>query len=302
MSIAREAFLLPPQRAVDVVLDTDAYNEVDDQFAIAYLLRSSHKLHTRAIYAAPFLNVRAESPADGMRKSYDEILNVLSLMGEEYPVYRGSERFLDDEKTPVYSAAAQDLAQRAMTYSKEEPLYVIAIGAITNVASALLLEPRITERIVVVWLGGHAYHYHDNREFNLRQDIAAARVVMASGAPFVQLPCRGVVDMFALSRHDILHYFGGKNALCDYLLSHTVEQIDGECGGSHDWSKPLWDVTAIAWMLHTDNRALATRTVPLRLPDYEGGYEAECKELSIGYVYHLRRDLILSDFVEKLTK
>ena len=27
-----------PDRRVDVVLDTDAYNEIDDQFAVAYLL------------------------------------------------------------------------------------------------------------------------------------------------------------------------------------------------------------------------------------------------------------------------
>ncbi len=301
MSIETGKFF-PPRSCVDVVLDTDAYNEVDDQFAIAYLLRSADKLKTKAIYAAPFLNVRSETPADGMEKSYAEILNVLSLMGESVPVFKGSERFLDNEQTPVLSDAARDLAARAMTYTPERPLYVIAIGAITNVASALLLAPEIAERIVVVWLGGHAYHYHDNKEFNLRQDIAAARVVMECGAPFVQLPCRGVVDMFALSRHDILYYFSGKNALCDYLLSHTVEQIDGENGGSHDWSKPLWDVTAIAWMLHTDNRALATRIVPLRLPDYDGGYEPPNDERSIGYVYHLRRDLILPDLVAKLTK
>ena len=64
----------------------------------------------------------------------------------------------------------------------------------------------------------------------------------------------------------------------------------------------MWDVTVIAWMLHTDNRALATRISPLRLPDYQGGYEAQHGERFIGYVYHLRRDLILPDFVEKLTK
>ncbi len=293
--------LFPPKGPIDVVLDTDAYNEVDDQFAIAYLLRSADKLRTKAIYAAPFLNVRAETPAVGMEKSYCEILNVLSLMGESVPVFRGAERFLDNERIPVFSDAASDLAARAMTYTPDAPLYVVAIGAITNVASALLLAPEIAANIVVVWLGGHAYHYHDTKEFNMREDIAAARVVMESGVPFVQLPCRGVVDMFALSRHDILYYFSGKNALCDYLLSHTVQQIDAENGGGHDWSKPLWDVMAIAWLLYPESRAIGTRIVPLRLPDYEGGYEEPRDDRLIGYVYHLRRDMILGDLVKKLT-
>ena len=48
-----------PTGSVDVVLDTDAYNAIDDQFALAYLLRSEDRLKTRAIYAAPFFNFRA---------------------------------------------------------------------------------------------------------------------------------------------------------------------------------------------------------------------------------------------------
>ena len=288
---------------IDVVLDTDAYNEVDDQFAIAYLLRSADVLRTKAIYAAPFLNVRSTSPLDGMEKSYREICHLLSLMNESVTVFKGSDRFLADEHTPVISPAAQDLAERAKNYSPENPLYVVAIGAITNVASAILLSPEITKNIVVVWLGGHAHHYRDTKEFNLFQDVAAARIVMGSGVPFVQLPCRGVVDMFALSRHDIVHYFKDKNPLCDYLLSHTVEQLDEENGGSKDWSKPLWDVTAIAWLLLCDNpRAFGTRIAPIRLPSYDGTYEKEHEALQMAYVYHLRRDPILQDLLPKLTK
>ena len=51
-----------PEGRIDVVLDTDAYNEIDDQFAIAYLLKSQEKLDVKAIYAAPFLNSRSKSP------------------------------------------------------------------------------------------------------------------------------------------------------------------------------------------------------------------------------------------------
>ena len=63
-----------------MVLDTDAYNEIDDQYAIAYLLLHQEKLHTQALYAAPFSNARADSPAEGMQKSHEEILHILALM------------------------------------------------------------------------------------------------------------------------------------------------------------------------------------------------------------------------------
>ena len=45
-----------PAGKVDAVLDTDAYNEIDDQFAIAYMLRSDEKINVKEIYAAPFFN------------------------------------------------------------------------------------------------------------------------------------------------------------------------------------------------------------------------------------------------------
>ena len=144
-----------PDHPVDVVLDTDAYNEVDDQYAISYLLACGEKLRLQAFYAAPFLKPHLESVKMGMEESYREIKDLLKLAEREATVLRGSDRFLQDEKTPVISNAAQDLARRAMGYSPVEPLYVIAIGAITNVASAILLEPKVAENAVVIWLGGH---------------------------------------------------------------------------------------------------------------------------------------------------
>ena len=62
-----------PTGPVQMVLDTDTYNEIDDQFAVVYSLLSKG-VHVEAIYAAPFFNSRSSGPGDGMRKSYDEIL------------------------------------------------------------------------------------------------------------------------------------------------------------------------------------------------------------------------------------
>ena len=176
------------------MLDTDTFNEVDDQFALSYLLASQEKLKVQALYAAPFFNEKSSSPEDGMLKSYEEILRLLKLCHAQEladRVFQGSRGYLPDEKTPVASPAAEDLARRAMGYSPENPLYVIAIGAITNVASALLLEPAIAEKIVLGVAGGNAWDWPDNQEFNAFQDVAADRVVFGSGAAVVQLPARG---------------------------------------------------------------------------------------------------------------
>ena len=289
-----------PKYPLDVVLDTDAYNEIDDQFAIAYLLRSKPQLRTLAIYAAPFRNALAATPEEGMEKSYDEILKVLELCGEKTEVYRGSKTYLPDEQTPVDSPAARDLVEKAMRHTAEDPLYVVSIGAITNVASALLLKPEIAERIVVVWLGGHAHHYHDTEEFNMMQDYGAARVVMGSAAPFVQLPCFGVVSGFTTTEPELEKLLFNKNPLADYLARNIVAHMHQRGKTGSCWSKAIWDVTAVGWLLNENDRFMLHRRIPIRLPD-DSGYYREEMDREIDYVYYIKRDELMTDLVEKLT-
>lgn len=291
--------LTVPKGRVDVVLDTDAFNEVDDQFAISYLLRSKEKLNTKAIYAAPFLNDRSTSPKDGMEKSYNEILKVLSMLDENVDVIKGSEKYLDNESVAVISPAALDLVKRAEEYSEDNPLYVVAIGAITNIASALILKPDIVEKIVVIWLGGHALHYSQTNEFNMYQDIAAARVVMQCGVPFVQLPCMGVVSSFTVSKPELKYWLEGKNAICDYLVETTIEDTERYAAGLA-WARIIWDVTAVAWLLNDDDKFMESRIVPTHIPKYDNTYDMEYEGLPMRYVYYINRDKLMTDLLKKL--
>ncbi|MFL7810400.1 MAG: nucleoside hydrolase, partial [Anaerolineae bacterium] len=204
-----------PSGPVSMVLDTDTYNEIDDQFAVVYSLLSD-ALDVEAIYAAPFYNSRSSGPGDGMRKSYDEILRLLERL--DHPsagfAYHGSERYLEHLDTPVQSEAVDDLIARAMT-PRDGPLYVVAIGAITNVASALLIEPAIGERIVIVWLGGHPQYWPHTREFNLGQDVLAAQVVFDSGVPLVQIPCKNVAEHLRTTIPEMAAYVKGQGAIGD---------------------------------------------------------------------------------------
>lgn len=299
--------LEPVGRTVDAVLDTDTYNEIDDQFALAYMVRSYDRIHVQAIYAAPFFNANSSSPADGMGKSYREILKLLSLMKEERlkdSVYKGSEKYLDDESTPVVSDAAKDLAERAMKYTEENPLYVVAIGAITNIASALLLNPQIKDRIVIVWLGGHAHSWVNTREFNMFQDVAAARVVMDSQAPVVQFPCMGVVSGFTISGDDMRQRMYGKNELCNYLVTNTERDVASYVKSGEAWSRIIWDVTAVSWLNSVADgkiRFFAYKQVPAPICEYDFTYSFDDSRHKIAYVYYIRRDELFNDLLRRLT-
>ncbi len=293
-----------PGKAVDLVLDTDAYNEIDDQFAIAYMLSYADRLRVRGIYAAPFKNGRAETPAIGMEKSYDEIQKLLRLSNREdlcKLTFRGAQRYLPDEKTPVLSDAVGHLAMLARRYSPEQPLYVVAIGAVTNIASALLYAPEIADNIVIVWLGGNAYDFKSAHEFNMIQDIAAARIVFGSGAPVVQLPCMGVVSAFTTTRYELEHWLIGKNKLADYLASAAISEAERYAAGLA-WSRVIWDVTAIAWLLNDGMRFMSYRNDYPGIPEYDGHISAVRGEYLICYVNQIFRDALFTDLFKKLTQ
>ena len=297
--------LAPPEGKVDVILDTDAYNEIDDQFAISYLLRSPEKARILGFTAAPFFNSRSSSPADGMEKSHQEILKLLQLAGEEGyadKVYRGSAGYLPDEETFVESEAARFIVQTAGAYTPDHPLYVLAIGAITNVASALLMEPGIAERIVVVWLGGHAFHWPDNREFNLRQDVAAARVVCNCGCPLVLLPCMGVVSALTTTGPELDYWLLDKNPLSDYLARNTRQEAESYALGK-PWSRVIWDISTVAWLHSGDNPSLMRmRLEPAPIPEYDHRYAFDPTRPPVCYVYSVNRDAIFEDLFARITQ
>ncbi|MBN1878145.1 MAG: nucleoside hydrolase [Anaerolineae bacterium] len=299
----RLARLEPPTGKVQMVLDTDTYNEVDDQFAVVYALLSAERLELQALYAAPFFNNRSTGPADGMEKSYQEILRLLErldAMPEGGPtwsdfVFRGSDRYLPDWAHPVESDAARDLIVKAMARAEEDdPLYVVAIGAITNVASAILMEPEIIKRIVIVWLGGNALHWPHTKEFNLWQDPQAARVIFDCGVPVVQLPCMNVVSHLHTTVAEIERYVQGRGAIGDYL----AETVKGYHQDHFAWSKVIWDIAAIAYLL---NEAWTpTDLVHSPIVTDQGTWSFDNGRHFIRTVYHVHRDLIFRDLFTKL--
>ena len=129
-----------------IIIDSDAYNQVDDQFAVTYALLSP-EVSVEALYAAPFVREHACSPEEGMQKSYEELLRVQWAMGREVPVYRGASHFFGHGADR--SEAVMDLMQRG-------PVTVVAIGALTNVACALTYCPALQDSLSVLWLGGQA--------------------------------------------------------------------------------------------------------------------------------------------------
>jgi purine nucleosidase len=290
----RAARLAAPKGKVRMVLDTDTYNEVDDQFAVVQSLLSPDRLDIEAIYAAPFHNNRSDGAGDGMQKSYEEILRLLERLdvSPEGFVHKGSTRFLQGSDAAQESAAAHDLVERA--HNGNAPLYVVAIGAITNVASALLLDPSIVEKIVVVWLGGQPLYWPSAREFNLQQDLHASRLIFDCGVPLVQIPCSGVASHLLTTAAELEAYVAGRGAIGDYLVEVFKAYSDDHFG----WSKEIWDISAPAWLLDAAWVPSVLVHSPILTDQYT--YSVDHRRHLIRIASQVRRNPIFKDLFKKI--
>lgn len=179
---------IPASQKIRVLIDTDCHCEADDQYAVAHQLMTT-KFDVVGIVAEHYAtNFGAKSVADSMQQSFDAAQLIVDLMElhDDVKVYPGCNEKLCDEKTPVNSPASRFIVEEAMKEDKR-PLFITVQGALTNLASAYLIEPRIADKITVIWIGGGAYP-EGGYEFNAINDVNAANVLMDSPVELWQVP------------------------------------------------------------------------------------------------------------------
>ncbi len=285
-----------PNGPCDVVIDTDTANEIDDQFAIVHALLSD-VLSVEAIYAAPFHTERTQTsgPDEGMELSYQEILRVLEKMPTEFagPVLRGPAEYMSAPDKPVSSEAADDLVTRAMA-DRNGPLYVLALGALTNVSSAILLEPDIVSRIVVIPLGGSPYETGSFADLNFTEDVHAVRVLFASGVPVVHVVGYVVSEMMRTTEPEMARYVKGRGVIGDYLYGLYRDFVSDFPGRS----KPIWDMAVGAWLMSPDWTTSHLTPSPIFNENLLYGFDPSRHPVRV--LTRVDRDAIFRDFFEKL--
>lgn len=183
--LERMGMRLPLHKQIRVIISSDVANEADDQYAIVHQLLTP-MFDVRGIIAAHF-----ESKAPGtettMEKSYQELQKLMDAIGmEDVPALHGCTAPLKSDGDAPASEGVEFLIREALR-DDPRPLFVTAQGALTDIAAALNRCPEIAEKLTVVWIGGFPYP-EGGQEFNLMQDVAAGRVLMASRAAVWQLP------------------------------------------------------------------------------------------------------------------
>lgn len=298
--VDRLRLLSPRKGRVRAVLDTDTYNEIDDQFAVVQALLSPERIALEAIYAAPFFNERAQDPGHGMDLSHDEICRLLERLDRkpEGMVFKGVRGYVGAAKKALQAPAVDDLIARARSATPEAPLYVIAIAAISNIASALLAAPDIIDRVVVIWLGGHALEWPHQREFNLKQDVGGAQVLFDSGVPLVLVPCMGVVSHFHSTIPEIDRHVRPHGRIGEFLATRFAELATERGQSEIGWSKVIWDMVAVGWLLEPEWAPSVLVPTPILTDSVT--YSIDRSRHPMRYVTQVQRDPLLQDFIRKL--
>ncbi len=211
--------MLPIEKRARLILNTDAKNEADDQYTIVHaLLTPTFDFH--GIIPAHFGSIKSKT---SLRDSHDEVIKILDLMNlkDRVRVESGAEGSMPDENTPMASAGARLIIEEGMK-DDPRPLYVAFLGPLTDMAAALLIEPRLNERnVCVVWIGGGQWPV-GGREYNLSNDIHAANVVMKSKVQLWQIPM-SVYRMMAVSYAELMERVYDRGAIGKYLVEQLID-------------------------------------------------------------------------------
>ena len=230
-----------------VIDDTDCAAEADDAFALAHVLLTS-KFDVKAVTAANF-----EHQEDSVQRSYDAICGLVDAMGlaGQVNILHGGLPMKSEEEYEE-SDASRFIVEEAMR-DDPRPLYVVAQGALTNVAVALKTKPEIARRMHCIWIGGGAYP-KGGHEFNLFNDLAAARIVFKSEMPLWQVPA----NVYAMTRVSFMTLYQNLKD-CGKAGAHLLQQLwdfnkkyyDWRMGGEKPKGSPELDVADAIDQAHT---------------------------------------------------
>ena len=279
-------------KKVNVILDTDIYNECDDQFALSYLLKAQDKFNIEAITVAPYHHDNNISIQEGTDKSYDEIIKICNWLNFDCTdkVFKGSTDYIVND----YNEENDAVNKIIEIANRNDKTYILAIGAITNVALAIKKEPKIVNKIEVIWLGGHSFLSKNNKEFNFKQDVQAVRTVFESKVKLTIIPCKNIASNLRTSIYELEHFLKGKSELCDYLCQRFYN--DGVHGIQE--RRVIWDISVIAYMINKE--WFETKEISCPNINDDTSYELTTNNHKITIVNYLNVDKIYKDLFSKL--
>ena len=307
LSNMTSSYSIPEKKQIRVIINSDANCECDDQYAIVHALLTN-KFDVCGIIAEHY----GMRDADSMERSFDEINYICELSGfGKVKILKGCPIPLPDENSPLSSAGVEFIIAEALR-EDPRPLFVACQGALTNVASALLMAPQIAKRMVILFSGGCNYPY-GGFDFNTLNDIHAFNAVMQSDAEIWMIP-EEVYSSVLVGFEELLDKVFPYGAIGKYLVEHTFEvnkimsenvpMFPGQSNYDYSCAFPSgesWSLGDSAWIGIAMTKACGKyHYVDAPYVKCDGTYVIHENSRKIRWFHSLNYRFILEDFFAKM--
>lgn len=275
----------------NIILDTDLYNEIDDQIALAYVLKSKDALNLEAVTIAPFTKGEYNTKTS-IDKSYEVAKKIFKMCNEQNNeiIFKGATEYFTNDSNQT-NEAVNKIIQIA---KKNDKTYILSIGCITNIALAIKKEPSIINKIEVIWLGTN-FLFMKNNDFNFRQDVEAVRYVLDNKVNITIIPTYPVSYGLMISKYELESRIKNANELCNYFCEIFTDDY-----GTKQVRRVIWDISTVAYMINRE----WFETIEISCPRIKEDTSFKLTKFrhKIKFVQRLNSNKIYDDLFSKITK
>ncbi|WP_334332208.1 nucleoside hydrolase [Companilactobacillus sp. HBUAS59544] len=275
-----------PNQKVRVIICSDVGNEADDQFAIVQALLTK-RIVVKGMVAGFF------NEANSVEKAFKKMVAISKLTNMDFPIKKGA-------SSPGWklTKGAQLLIEESLKRSTL-PLYIVCLGGLTDLATAIAENPKIVQKIHVIWVGGGRYP-SGSHEANVARYIEAANFVMKSGCDIWQIPSNAYKEM-RVSTSFLKLELSNSGEVSKFLYNEILEFEKNHYQDKpwiNDESWVLGDSAAIGVLLDEQKGNYSMVDTPIFGDDFKYRFEKGSKKIRV--YHHIDRDLILMDLISKL--
>lgn len=296
LSLLAGGFAARAWSSTPVILSTDIGNEIDDQWAVAYLL-TNPDFDVLGIVSAHAPSLPDPSAHSSFLILKDEVEVRLSMPAHP-PLFEGASLALDNASTPRMNSGVQFILDASRSFSADHRLTVLVIGAATDVASAIIAEPGIVDRIRIVAMA--FTNLDDGNEYNVANDVVAWQVLLNSRAPIV-------IGSGDVCRADLaLHYGQAKTLIADKgpIGAWLWEEYNSwyfrqvKPLRRDDFTKPwmIWDIITLAYL----EGMTTQKTIPRPHLNSDMSFGNPDAKQTVLWITHVDSSRLWPDFLQKL--
>lgn len=301
------------EQKIKIIFDTDANNELDDQYALAYMLFNADVFDVKGITVNATVN---DKSVQGHYDEAERIMQLSNLKGA-LPLLKGAEGNFKDiaQNFDPANYDGQGGVDFILKETKKDSVIVVAVGKLTNIALALKKDPSFAERTKIVWLGSN---YPEPGEYNQNNDTIAMNYVLNSTIPFEMVTVRygkpSGTDAVAVTQSEINtkmpgmgpvaevpisgRHGGTFNTFGDYAVN-LFEHIFDYVGQEHSKkTRPLFDMVALA-ILKNENWG-SKKLIPAPILIDNQWVKRPNNSRKIGLWENFKKNSILADFYETM--